>query len=158
MDEIKSEIAEHPVLIYMKGTKEMPQCGFSAASIQVLSSYNVPIKDVNVLADQEKWAAVKTFSNWPTIPQIYIGGKFIGGCDILREMHAKGEVAPLLEQALAEKRSGTTADGLLPQPHHQLLDRPFRFGRCVLAPQSRFGAADVLAHRSRQTLPLFPLL
>ena len=104
MDEIKSEIAEHPVLIYMKGTKEMPQCGFSAASIQVLSSYNVPIKDVNVLADQEKWAAVKIFSNWPTIPQIYIGGKFIGGCDILREMHAKGEVAPLLEQALAEKR------------------------------------------------------
>ena len=98
MDEIKSEIAEHPVLIYMKGTKEMPQCGFSAASIQVLSSYNVPIKDVNVLADQEKWAAVKTFSNWPTIPQIFINGEFIGGCDIVTEMHQSGELKKLIEK------------------------------------------------------------
>lgn len=101
IDEIKAEVEQHPVLIYMKGTKEMPQCGFSAAAIQVLSSYNASIKDVNVLADQEKWVAVKTFSNWPTIPQIYIGGKFVGGCDIIREMHAKGEIAPLIEKALA---------------------------------------------------------
>ena len=104
IDEIKAEVEQHLVLIYMKGTKEMPQCGFSAAAIQVLSSYDTRIKDVNVLADQEKWVAVKTFSNWPTIPQIYIGGKFVGGCDILREMHAKGEVAPLIEKALAERR------------------------------------------------------
>lgn len=104
MDEIKKEIEEHAVLIYMKGTKEMPQCGFSAASVQVLGSYGVPYKDVNVLADQEKWSAVKTFSQWPTIPQIYIGGTFIGGCDILKEMHAKGEIAPLIDQALAAKR------------------------------------------------------
>ena len=103
MDEIKSEVESHPVLIYMKGTKEAPQCGFSAASIQVLASYDAPIKDVNVLADQEKWAAVKTFSNWPTIPQIYIGGKFIGGCDILREMHAKGEIAALITKATTER-------------------------------------------------------
>ena len=103
VDEIKKEVAENPVLIYMKGTKEMPQCGFSAASIQVLGSYGVAIKDVNVHADQEKWAAVKTYSQWPTIPQIYIGGKFIGGCDILREMHAKGEIGPLIEQAFAAK-------------------------------------------------------
>jgi monothiol glutaredoxin len=104
MVEIKKEVEEHPVLIYMKGTKEAPQCGFSAASIQVLGSYGVPVKDVNILVDQEKWAAVKTFSQWPTIPQIYIGGKFIGGCDILREMHARGEIAPLIEQAFAGKR------------------------------------------------------
>lgn len=104
IDEIKAEVEQHPVLIYMKGTKEMPQCGFSAAAVQVLSSYGAPFKDVNVLADQEKWAAVKTFSNWPTIPQIYIGGTFVGGCDILREMHAKGEVAPLIEKALAARR------------------------------------------------------
>ena len=104
MDEIQLEIAEHPVLIYMKGTKEMPQCGFSAASIQVLSSYAVPIKDVNVLADPEKWSAVKTFSQWPTIPQVYIGGRFIGGCDIIREMHAKGEIAPLIEVAVQAAR------------------------------------------------------
>ena len=104
MEEIRREVEENPVLIYMKGTKEMPQCGFSAAALQVLGSYGVPFKDVNVLDDQEKWAAVKVYSQWPTIPQIYIGGKFIGGCDIIREMHAKGEMAPLLEQALATKR------------------------------------------------------
>jgi monothiol glutaredoxin len=104
MDEIKQEVESHPVLIYMKGTREMPQCGFSAATIQVLGSYGVPIKDVNILVDQEKWAAVKTFSQWPTIPQVYIGGKFIGGCDIVREMHARGEIGPLIEQAFAAKR------------------------------------------------------
>jgi monothiol glutaredoxin len=82
----------------------MPQCGFSAAAVQILSTYGAPITDVNVLADHEKWAAVKVFSNWPTIPQIYIGGKFVGGCDILREMHAKGEIAPLVEKALAVGR------------------------------------------------------
>ena len=104
VDEIKKEVEESPVLIYMKGTKEAPQCGFSAAAIQVLSAYGVPIRDVNVLADHEKWAAVKVFSQWPTIPQIYIGGRFVGGCDIIREMHAKGEIAPLVEQAFAATR------------------------------------------------------
>ena len=103
MDEIQKEVDENPVLIYMKGTKDAPQCGFSAAAIQVLSTYGVPFKDVNVLADQEKWAAVKTFSSWPTIPQIYIGGKFIGGCDIIRDMHAKGQIAPLIEQATGSR-------------------------------------------------------
>ena len=104
MDEIRKETEGHPLVIYMKGTKDAPQCGFSMAAVQLLSSYSAPIKDVNVLADQEKWAAVKVFSSWPTIPQIYIGGRFIGGCDILKEMHAKGEIAPLLEQAMAAKR------------------------------------------------------
>jgi monothiol glutaredoxin len=103
MDEIKKEVEENPVLIYMKGTAERPMCGFSAASIEVLKSYDVTFTTVDVLADQEKWQAVKVFSNWPTIPQIYIGGKFIGGCDIFREMHAKGEVKPLLEQAVPAK-------------------------------------------------------
>jgi len=104
MEEIKKEVGENSVLIYMKGTREMPQCGFSAAAIEVLSSYGVPFKDVNVLVDQEKWAAVKVFSQWPTIPQVYIGGKFVGGCDILREMHAKGEIAPLIQSAMPDKR------------------------------------------------------
>lgn len=99
MDEIQKEVDENPVLIYMKGTKEMPRCGFSAAAIEVLKSYNVPIKDIDVLTDQEKWAAVKTFSQWPTIPQIYIGGKFVGGCDIVRDMHARGEIAALIAAA-----------------------------------------------------------
>lgn len=103
MDEIQSEVAGNPILIYMKGTKEAPQCGFSAAAVQVLLSYGVPVKDVNILADPEKMQAVKQFSNWPTMPQIFIGGQFIGGCDIIKAMHAKGEIEPLLKQATASK-------------------------------------------------------
>jgi len=96
VSEIKQEIADNKIVIYMKGTQEMPRCGFSAAAVQVLSEYGIPFKDINVLEDQEKWAAVKQFSDWPTIPQIFIGGQFIGGCDILREMHAKGELKPII--------------------------------------------------------------
>jgi monothiol glutaredoxin len=100
MDEIRSEIQEHPLVLYMKGTKESPQCGFSAAVVEVLRGYGVPIKDINVLADPEKWAAVKEFSEWPTIPQIYVGGEFVGGCDIVREMHTKGELEPVLRRVM----------------------------------------------------------
>ncbi len=100
-EEIRKEVEDNPVLIYMKGTAAAPRCGFSAAAVEVLRSYGIQFKDVDVLADPEKWQAVKTYSDWPTIPQIYIGGEFIGGCDILRERHAKGEIAPLLEKALS---------------------------------------------------------
>jgi monothiol glutaredoxin len=100
MAEIKNEVENNKVLIYMKGTKEVPQCGFSAMASQILMSLGVPVKDVNILEDQEKWKALKTFSQWPTMPQIYIGGKFVGGCDILKEMNAKGELAPLVKQAV----------------------------------------------------------
>ena len=92
MDTIKKEVEENPVLVYIKGTSSAPQCGFSAATVEVLRSYNVPFKDVNVLADPIKWRAIKIFSSWPTIPQVYIGGKFVGGCDILREMHANRQL------------------------------------------------------------------
>ncbi len=98
-EEIKKEITENKMIIYMKGTKDLPRCGFSAASIEVLNQLGVPFKDVNVLEDQEKWTAIKQYSDWPTIPQIYIGGEFIGGCDIIREMHAKGELLPLVKKA-----------------------------------------------------------
>ena len=98
MEEIRQEIAGNRVVIYMKGTKDAPRCGFSAAAISVLQEFGVPIKDINILEDQEKWAAIKQFSDWPTIPQIYIDGKFIGGCDIVREMHARGELAPLIKK------------------------------------------------------------
>lgn len=105
MDEIRSEIQTNPLVLYMKGTKDSPQCGFSAAMVEVLSSYDVPLKDINVLDDPEKWAAVKEFSEWPTIPQIYVGGEFIGGCDIVREMHAKGELGPMLDKVKASVES-----------------------------------------------------
>ena len=99
MAEIKGEVDNNKVLIYMKGTADFPQCGFSMTAVNVLKSYGVRVKDVNVLEDPEKWQAVKVFSDWPTIPQIYINGQFIGGCDIIREMHDNGELKPLMEAA-----------------------------------------------------------
>jgi monothiol glutaredoxin len=97
-ERISQDVSNNKVIIYMKGTPEMPRCGFSAATIQVLQSLDVPFKAVDVLADPEVWQAVKEFSDWPTIPQVFIGGEFIGGCDIVREMHARGELAPLLQK------------------------------------------------------------
>ena len=78
----------------------MPRCGFSAATVEVLQSLGVPFKSVDVLADPEVWLGVKEFSEWPTIPQVYVGGQFVGGCDIVRELHEKGELQPLVETTL----------------------------------------------------------
>ena len=100
MQEIKNEISANKIIVYIKGTKETPRCGFSAAVVQMLGEYGVPFKDVNILADEEKWVAIKKYSDWPTIPQIYIDGQFIGGCDIVREMHAKGELLPIVKKAM----------------------------------------------------------
>jgi monothiol glutaredoxin len=101
LKDIEREVRENPVLVYMKGTPSFPMCGFSAATVEVLREIGVPFKAVDVLAEPEKRDAIKAFSNWPTIPQVYVGGKFIGGCDIVREMHARGELAPLLKSASA---------------------------------------------------------
>jgi monothiol glutaredoxin len=105
MAEIKEEVESSPILIYMKGTASFPQCGFSMRASAALRECGVPFKDVNVLEDPEKWQAVKVFSDWPTIPQVYVGGEFVGGCDIVTEMHAKGELKPLVEKAAAAKKS-----------------------------------------------------
>jgi monothiol glutaredoxin len=94
--DIEQEIRENKVVLYMKGTPAFPMCGFSAAAVKVLKEVGVPFKAVDVLAEPEKREAIKQFSNWPTIPQLYIGGKFVGGSDILREMHARGEFAQLV--------------------------------------------------------------
>jgi monothiol glutaredoxin len=102
MEEIKQEVADNKVLLYMKGTKHAPQCGFSNRVVQILGACEVEFTDVNVLADPEKWDAVKTFSNWPTIPQVYIDGEFMGGCDIMTDMHTSGELEKKFE-ALATK-------------------------------------------------------
>ena len=101
MGEIDREVRENKVIIYMKGTPSFPMCGFSAATVRVLSEIGVPFKAVDVLAEPEKREAIKVYSNWPTVPQLYVNGKFIGGCDIVREMHARGELAPLLQKAVA---------------------------------------------------------
>lgn len=94
---IAQQIKDNKVLIFMKGNRAFPQCGFSAAVIDVFNKLNVPYETVDVLSDPEIRDGIKTFSNWPTIPQIYVDGKFIGGCDIVREMYSRGELQPLVQ-------------------------------------------------------------
>lgn len=102
--DIQSELAHtvnaHKVVLFMKGSPQMPQCGFSARASQILGAYGVPYHTVNVLADPEVRQGVKTFSQWPTIPQVYIGGEFVGGSDILMEMHESGELEEMLREAM----------------------------------------------------------
>ena len=95
---IAKTIADNDVVLFMKGTKQFPQCGFSATAAKILEQLGVPFKDVDVLADQGVREGIKTFSNWPTIPQLYVKGEFIGGCDIIREMFETGELKQLLEE------------------------------------------------------------
>lgn len=94
--EIAATIAAHPVVLFMKGTPARPQCGFSAAVVAVLNQYDVPIHTVDVLESPAIRAGVKAYSDWPTIPQLYVDGAFVGGCDIVREMHETGELAEVM--------------------------------------------------------------
>jgi len=97
-ERIKSQVTGNPVVLYMKGTPQMPQCGFSAMAIQVLQAcgVNAPFT-VNVLADPEIRQGIKEYANWPTIPQLYVNGEFVGGSDIMREMYQSGELQKLLQ-------------------------------------------------------------
>ncbi len=95
-DTIKSQIEENDVMLYMKGTPTFPQCGFSSVVAQILNYLQVEYASVNVLEDMEIREGIKAFSNWPTIPQLYVKGEFIGGCDIVKEMFEQGELKPLL--------------------------------------------------------------
>jgi monothiol glutaredoxin len=97
-ERIRQEVADNPVVLYMKGTPVFPQCGFSAAVVQILSHLGVKFKGIDVLADPEIRQGIKEFSNWPTIPQLYVKGEFIGGCDIIREMYETGELRQVLEE------------------------------------------------------------
>lgn len=97
-DRIASDIASNDVVLYMKGTPVFPQCGFSAAAVQILSNLGVKFKAVDVLKDPEVRQGIKEFSNWPTIPQLYVKGEFVGGCDILREMYEADELKPFLAE------------------------------------------------------------
>jgi monothiol glutaredoxin len=99
-DRIKAEITDTPVVLFMKGTPMFPQCGFSARVVQILSHMNVKFKGINVLEDPSLRDGIKAFTNWPTIPQLYVGGEFVGGCDIVTEMFQSGE----LETLFADKR------------------------------------------------------
>jgi monothiol glutaredoxin len=95
---IAKTIADNDVVLFMKGTKQFPQCGFSATAVKILDLLGVPFKEVNVLEDQGVRESIKSFSNWPTIPQLYVKGEFVGGCDIMREMYQAGELHDLICQ------------------------------------------------------------
>jgi monothiol glutaredoxin len=95
---IKEQVAGHPVVLYMKGTPQFPQCGFSSLAVQVLNACGVQdFFSVNVLADAEIRQGIKEFANWPTIPQLYVNGEFVGGSDIMKEMYQSGELQKLLQ-------------------------------------------------------------
>ncbi len=95
---IQQEVEENPVVLFMKGSPMFPQCGFSAAVVQVLSDAGVKFKGIDVLTDSSLREGIKQYSNWPTVPQLYIKGEFVGGCDIVREMHASGELVQVLDE------------------------------------------------------------
>jgi monothiol glutaredoxin len=103
-DIIDNDVKTNDIVLFMKGTAHMPQCGFSAAIVQVLQSLGLTFRDINVLADPEIRQGIKDYSSWPTIPQLFIKGQFIGGCDIVREMYESGELKDVLTQ-----------EGLLPE-------------------------------------------
>jgi monothiol glutaredoxin len=97
-DWIRKVVANHDVVLFMKGNSAAPQCGFSAQVVQILSHLGVSFKDVNVLEDMSIREGIKSFSNWPTIPQLYVKGEFVGGCDIVREMFQAGELQQMLDE------------------------------------------------------------
>ena len=103
-DRIKQDIADNPVVLFMKGTPVFPQCGFSAALVQILTHLGVKFKGIDVLADPEIRQGIKEFSSWPTIPQLYVKGEFVGGCDIVREMFESGELGDVLKAKGIETR------------------------------------------------------
>ena len=98
-DRIQAEITENPVMLYMKGTAMFPQCGFSARVVQILTHMGVPFQTANVLEDAALRDGIKDFSSWPTVPQLYVKGEFVGGCDIVTEMYQSGELETLLKES-----------------------------------------------------------
>jgi monothiol glutaredoxin len=99
--ELKQAVESNKVILFMKGTPSFPQCGFSATVVEILKQLQVPFAGVNVLADPDVREGIKQFSDWPTIPQLYIGGEFVGGCDITKELFASGELKKKVDATLA---------------------------------------------------------
>ena len=98
-EQIANDIKNTPIILYMKGTKERPMCGFSAKVVNTLNSHSVVFQDVNILEDPEIRVRLSEFSNWPTIPQLFVKGEFIGGCDIVMEMESKGELSAIFQKS-----------------------------------------------------------
>jgi len=102
IERIESAIKQNKIVVFMKGTRNFPQCGFSASTVQIFESLGVPFGTVDVLSDQEVREAIKRYSDWPTIPQVYINGKFIGGSDIVGELYESGELQTIVKNALGQ--------------------------------------------------------
>jgi len=102
IDRIQSAIADNRICIFMKGNRNFPMCGFSAATVQIFDEIGAPYETVDVLSDPELREQIKVYSNWPTIPQVYINGKLLGGCDIVRELYETGELNDLVKSALSQ--------------------------------------------------------
>lgn len=105
LERIKQQVETHPVIIYMKGTPQLPQCGFSSRTIEALKSMEVEFAFVNVLSDPEIFQNLPHFADWPTFPQVYVDGELIGGCDITLEMHASGDLEKMVKKAIEKKAS-----------------------------------------------------
>jgi len=95
-DRIKNEVAKNPILLFMKGSPQSPQCGFSAQVVQTLRNHHTDFRSIDVLEDYDIREGIKQFSNWPTIPQLYVKGEFVGGCDIVMDLERKGELKGVL--------------------------------------------------------------
>ena len=104
-ERIQELVESHSVLLFMKGSKLFPQCGFSNTAVQILNSFGIPFHTVDVLSDQNIREGVKVYSQWPTIPQLYVAGEFIGGSDIMIEMYQNGELAEMIELAVANSEN-----------------------------------------------------
>ena len=101
IQKIKSEIESNKVVLFMKGTPDAPQCGFSAATVEILRGYQVPFKGIDVLSNPDIRATLPDYSHWPTFPQLFVAGKLVGGCDIVHELRDNGELEKILKQALS---------------------------------------------------------
>lgn len=103
LERIKKQVTDNPVILYMKGSPDFPQCGFSARTVQAIKACGVEFAYVNIYEDQEVYKALPKFANWPTFPQLYVKGELVGGCDITLDLHQSGELQKMLKEAVAEK-------------------------------------------------------
>ena len=110
LDRIREQVESNPIIIYMKGTPQFPMCGFSMRAAAALQECGIPFAYVNVLQDPEIFENLPRFADWPTFPQVYINGELVGGCDITLELHAKGELQPMMQAATAPSQGGNEAD------------------------------------------------
>lgn len=103
LDKIKQQVTENPVILYMKGTPDFPQCGFSARAVQAIKACGVPFAFVNIYENEDIYRALPKFANWPTFPQLYVKGELVGGCDITLDLYQSGELKKMLDEAVTGK-------------------------------------------------------